>query len=621
MSPLDNSSIFLIPPVALGPVIVEGSDSTVRDDASKSYIDLESGPGVSSVGHCHPRIVTAIREQAGKLIHSPGRYVSHLGVSLAERIASLTNGRLTRTFFANSGAEANDGAVKLSLKHALGRAKRGFGIIALERGFHGRLSLPLSLTGMAEQEGLWSVRELSGRGPCPRPLLLPLRPARMRSPLRACWPRSPACTIVWFALRRRWSSPTRRSTSCSIDGGRPQIGCPAGQLTWRSVMNSLDLVSIIGILGALLLGSGQALAQEELKIGAVGSLSGGGTDWGVATQRGMELAVAEVKTQGGLHVGSKSYVPRVIMYDDQYTGQGGTTAAQRLVNVDNVGFIVGPIGSPAVLGVLNVTRPKNVIVLSDGFSPKILAADSTHNFRVSLTTLEFAPAIVRWLREHQPGAKRVAVISPNDAVGQQVVPILVNAYKANNFEVAFDEKYERGMNDFTPILTRILAGGVDVLELDSNAPGETGLLLRQARQLGLKGTIIQTGGPAVEETVKVAGPLAEDFLSYEIFDPADPRGASFIKAYREKYQGPLNPYAPIMYNATQILFEAMRRAGSLEVKAVRAGIEKLSGYDTIFGPVRWGGKNDYGIDHQLLTDFLLVRVKNGKVETVSRVSP
>jgi len=149
---LDNSSAFLIPPIAPGPVIVEGRGSTVRDDSGKSYIDLESGPGVSSVGHCHPSIVAAIREQAGKLIHSPGRYLSHLGVSLAERIARLTKGRLTRTFFANSGAEANDGAVKLSLKHALGSGKRGLGIIALEHGFHGRLSLPLSLTGMAARK-------------------------------------------------------------------------------------------------------------------------------------------------------------------------------------------------------------------------------------------------------------------------------------------------------------------------------------------------------------------------------------------------------------------------------------------------------------------------------------
>ncbi len=149
---LDNTSAMLIPQVSPGPVIVAGRSATVTDDQGRSYIDLEAGPGVSSVGHCHPRVVEAIQRQAEVLIHSPGRYLSHMAASLVERIADLTDGRLTRTFFANSGAEANDGAVKLALKHAMNNGKKGFGIFALQHAFHGRLSLPLSLTGLAERK-------------------------------------------------------------------------------------------------------------------------------------------------------------------------------------------------------------------------------------------------------------------------------------------------------------------------------------------------------------------------------------------------------------------------------------------------------------------------------------
>src|SRR5690606_4119977 len=68
---------------------------------------------------------------------------------VAGRLAKAAGGRLRRTFFANRGAEANDGAIKLALKHAHVTRKDGFGILALEHGFHGRLSLPLALTGMA----------------------------------------------------------------------------------------------------------------------------------------------------------------------------------------------------------------------------------------------------------------------------------------------------------------------------------------------------------------------------------------------------------------------------------------------------------------------------------------
>src|SRR5688572_17366949 len=85
-------------------------------------------------------------------------------------------------------------------------------------------------------------------------------------------------------------------------------------------------------LGLSLLGN-PSIAQE-LKIGAVGSLSGGGTQWGIATQRGVQLAIDEVRAQGGLKIGGMTHQPTMIIYDDQYTGQGGTTAANRLVNVD-----------------------------------------------------------------------------------------------------------------------------------------------------------------------------------------------------------------------------------------------------------------------------------------------
>lgn len=149
---LHNAHARLIPPTNPGPIIVAGKGSTVTDDAGRTYIDLEGGPGVSSVGHCHPRIVEAIRDQAGKLIHSPGRYLSHLATSLVARLSELTGGRLNRTFFSNSGAEANDGAIKISLKHALLTGKQGFGIFSLEHSFHGRLSLPLALTGQADRK-------------------------------------------------------------------------------------------------------------------------------------------------------------------------------------------------------------------------------------------------------------------------------------------------------------------------------------------------------------------------------------------------------------------------------------------------------------------------------------
>lgn len=359
--------------------------------------------------------------------------------------------------------------------------------------------------------------------------------------------------------------------------------------------------------------------SEELKIGAIGTLSGGGTEWGLALQRGVTVAIDEINGAGGVKVGGKTYTLKMVMYDDAYTAQGGTTAATRLVNVDAVKFIIGPVGSPPVLGTVAVTNPAKVVTLSNGYSPKILTPDSKYSFRIQIPTDYFAPSVAAWLRKTYPSLKKVGIISPNDAVGQTLAPLHVQAYNQHKFDVVFDEKYDRGLKDFGPLLTRMMARGAELLELDGNAPGEAGLMVKQARQLGFKGVIIQTSGPGLEEILRVAGSFAEGFLSYDLFNPQDPAVQSYVKGYRAKYEGPIPGISVMYYNAARILHEAFKKANSVDVEKVREALENLEGAPTIFGPVRWTGKERYGINHQLLHSFFISEIKDGKVQVKARV--
>lgn len=364
-------------------------------------------------------------------------------------------------------------------------------------------------------------------------------------------------------------------------------------------------------------------AQEELKIGGVGPLSGGGTAWGLALQRGIEMAVDEVNKAGGLKVGDKTYKPKLVMFDDQYTAAGGRTAAERLINLEGVKYIIGPIGSPSALAVVPVANQAKVIVLSNGYAPEILrnAGASAYNFRTMNSNIEFAPAMVKWLRERHPEIKKVALIVTNDATGQSVLPTLTEYYKANGFEV-WSESYERGTKEFMPLLTRMLAQNVDLLDLNSNAPGEAGLMLRQARQVGFKKMVWQVGGPSVDEIVSIAGAGANGFLSYDVFDFNDPSAKAFIDAYRARWSGVINAQTPGWYNATKILFKAMQEAGSLDTDKVRDALLKIEGYDAgIYGPVSWGGKSDYGVAHQLLNKFWITEIKNGKPNALTVLAP
>jgi branched-chain amino acid transport system substrate-binding protein len=366
---------------------------------------------------------------------------------------------------------------------------------------------------------------------------------------------------------------------------------------------------------AVSLVAGPAMAQETLKIGAIGSLSGGGTAWGLAIKRGAEIAVDEVNAAGGLKVGDKTFKVELVMYDDQYTGQGGKTAAERLVYQDKVKYIVGPIGSNPVLSTIEVSTPQKVLVVSNGYTPKILQNDhkASYNFRFTLTNLEFAPNMMKWVKENLKVTK-VGILVPNDAIGQSVAPPLVKLYKENGIETVVDF-YERGSKEFSPLITRMMAAGIDGFDMNFNAPGEAGLMLKQARQIGFDKQIFQMGGPSVPEIIEVAGKQAEGFVSYEMFDFDAPTAQPFVKAYGAKYgAGIINSQTPAFYNATKILFEAIRRAGTADdTTKVRDAMEKLEGYDAgIYGPVRWTGNAIYGVNHQLALPFYVVEVKNGK---------
>ncbi len=365
-------------------------------------------------------------------------------------------------------------------------------------------------------------------------------------------------------------------------------------------------------------------AQETLKIGGIGPLSGGGTAWGLAVQRGVQMAVDEANARGGLKIGGKTYKPELIMYDDKYSATGGRSAAERLVNFDKVKFIIGPIGTPSVMAVVPIINQARVIMLSNGYAPDILKLHGKegYNFRTMNSNVEFGPAMVRWLKENRPEARKVALIVPNDATGQVVMPTLGQAYKDAGYSV-WSESYERGSKEFAPLLTRMLAQGVDVLDLNLNAPGEAGLLTKQARQIGFKGIIWQVGGPGIDEVADIAGPYAEGFMSYDVFDFNESAAQQFVDTYKQRWGGVINAQTPGWYNSARILFKALEDAGTVtDTDKVRSALEGLAGYDAgIYGPVVWGGEKAYGVNHQLLNRFWVTEIRNGKPHALATLAP
>jgi predicted acetylornithine/succinylornithine family transaminase len=130
-------------------VLTRGKGVFLYDIDDKRYLDFVSGLGVNALGHAHPRIVKAIREQAAKLVHVSNLYYHEYQGPLAEKLCALSG--LNRAFFSNSGTEAIEGSIKLArlAGHRAGGETKSR-LVALEGSYHGRTFGALSLTGQAK---------------------------------------------------------------------------------------------------------------------------------------------------------------------------------------------------------------------------------------------------------------------------------------------------------------------------------------------------------------------------------------------------------------------------------------------------------------------------------------
>jgi len=126
-------------------IFVKGKGSKLIDIHGKVYLDFFPGWGVSNLGHCHPKVMSAVRDQIGKLIHLPNNYYHPQQAKLAKEINFWSFP--SKVFFCNSGAEANEAAFKFA--RAFGKGNR-FEIIAFDNSFHGRTLATLAATGQSK---------------------------------------------------------------------------------------------------------------------------------------------------------------------------------------------------------------------------------------------------------------------------------------------------------------------------------------------------------------------------------------------------------------------------------------------------------------------------------------
>lgn len=143
---IEETEKYYLPVFGRYPMVMElGQGCRVWDNEGNEYVDAFAGIAVNSLGYNHPVLVKAISEQAGKLMHCSNLYYTEIQAKALRMVAEATG--MDRIFFANCGAEGNEGAMKLARKYGVSKAPTKYKIISADESFHGRTFDTLAATG------------------------------------------------------------------------------------------------------------------------------------------------------------------------------------------------------------------------------------------------------------------------------------------------------------------------------------------------------------------------------------------------------------------------------------------------------------------------------------------
>jgi branched-chain amino acid transport system substrate-binding protein len=383
----------------------------------------------------------------------------------------------------------------------------------------------------------------------------------------------------------------------------------------RTGRGLLFLVALaVAIVAMAPLSGGQARGEAEfLKYGVVTPLSGSAAPWGITQKRAVELACSDVNSKGGFTAGGKTYKWQPLVFDSKYDVREARTAIERLANQEGCRYM-NILGTALVLGSEDVLQQNQVMVLGNVYGGKKFT-NPQHPlwFRICLTTKERPTTFYPWLKQKE-GVKTVALITQDTEGGAVSLEEGQAAADMAGLEVVAQERFEQGTTDFYSLLTRVLAKKPDMIDTTLAAGDEPGLLTKQARELGFKGTMyigtltdpsgfVKTAGSEYAEGAYMAG------LAVELTTDTQKR---FKRLYSEKYgEKEWNPDAFEYANAVYFVTQAITKANSIDTTKVSSVLGSLE-FETFSGMGRFGGESVYGIRRQLVVPDYLAVFKNGK---------
>jgi len=301
---------------------------------------------------------------------------------------------------------------------------------------------------------------------------------------------------------------------------------------------------------------------------------------------------------------------RMMSEDDQGDPKIGTAVAQKLVDA-KVAAVIGHLNSGVTIPASEIYSRAGIPVISgSATNPDLTERGLKGIFRTVGRDDQQGPAIAAYIAGELK-AKKVAIVDDKTAYGEGLASEVVKALKAANVAIVGRERTTDKETDFKAILTRIKQRNPDVV-FHGGMDATGGLMLKQARELGLKAQFAFGDGACTDEMASLAGPAGEGLACSQAGLPAAAASKDFLQAFNAKY-GPTKLYAPFYFDATNVVIEAMRRADSIDPAKFTPEIHKLS-LAGATGRIEFDAKGD-----RKDAEMTIFRMRKGEIVPVAIV--
>jgi branched-chain amino acid transport system substrate-binding protein len=368
------------------------------------------------------------------------------------------------------------------------------------------------------------------------------------------------------------------------------------------------------ILGSaiIMLTAGTSWSAEPIKMGSVMRLSIGAED-GIPCRRGVEMAVAEVNKAGGIN----GRQVELITENEKDSPAASVNAVQKLINVDKVIAMVGPMTSGDVMAAVKIVDEAKVVMVTPTATTPKLSGAAAYVYRGCSRIDTQAKVLTDYVAKNWK-PKTVAIFFSNEPYGKGCAALFTKFFEKHGIKVVATESFMRGSRDFKPQLTTIKAANPDILFIPGYTP-ETAPAAVQARQLGMKQRILGVYGDMNPGYIKLAGKAAEGHLIGGEYDEAynTPKNKKFIKDYAELVKKNNDPYnimfAALSYDAASMILAGMKQNGPAS-EGIKKYLDNVKDFDGVTGKLSFSKEHDVvraGTD-----GVYLLEVKGGKYVVV-----